>query len=470
MTKVLINCDYDKYINPITKRCVQLKNPTIQKLLKQNYKLDNSHIKPKPTIVKPKPTIVKPKPKSDADKKIEIISCGKDKIINPFTNRCVSISGPTGKKVMALVQVDKPKIDKPIIDKPKIDKPIIDKPDLIKLDKNQDNYISINEYLDAKQSLGPKEIPSGLFFSYQQPGIGIGFLLTLIAEKGPVSHIACIPNFYLCFYKIKYIENGITKYKFYTLENDKNHCPLPSASNANLSNANLSNVISNEFVHGHKQFSRASIRIMNTPYSVDNYNDNDKMTILIPPNLKSTLDKCVRDKKYMVICSLSLKFGDDITANVHANTIIFDTKNKIIERFDPHGGSVYLGEEFEKLGRKDFKFGDIKHKSNALADQEYIDSKLKKKFKKILPEYTYMDTNDTCPYLGPQIKADAYTGLCGTWTTMYMLLRVLNPHLKPADITSRMIEGTRNDIVNKLLRFQKFIINKLKKSQTKIYD
>ena len=466
MTKVLINCDYDKYINPITKRCVQLKNPTIQKLLQQNYKLDNSHTKPKPTIVKPKPTIVKPKPKPDADKKIEIIKCGKDKIINPFTNRCISISGPTGKKVMALVQVDKPIIDKPKIDKPIIDKPKIDKPDLLKLDKNQDNYISINEYLDAKKSLGPKEISHGLFFNYQQTGIGIVFLLTLIAEKGPVSHIACIPNFYLCIYKIKYIENGITKYKFYTLENDKNHCPSPDASNLNLSN-----VISNKFFSGHRRFSRASIVIMNAPFTNSKNNYNDKMKILIPPNLKSTLDKCVRDKKYMIICDLDLRFGDEIYNTVgHANTIIFDTKNKIIERFDPHGGSVYLGEEFKKPGRKDFKFGDIKRKSSALADQEYIDSELKAKFKKILPEYTYMDTNDTCPYLGPQIKADAYKGLCGTWTAMYMLLRVLNPQLKPADISSKMIEGTTNDIVHKLLRFQKFIINKIKKSGIEIYD
>ena len=461
MSKILKNCGYDKYINPKTNRCVQIKNPTIQQLLKQNYKLEGNVLKPKPVIKKDKQY----KPDKSDINKIKIIKCGKDKIINPFTNRCILISGPTGKKIIALANENVKPTPQPIprpMPKPipqptprPMPKPTpkpIPRPTpkpipviddyLQKIDKNNDNYISINEYLDAKQSLGPGEKEEGLFKGYDYSNLGILFFLTLIAEQGPISYIACIPDFVLCMYKDK---NG----KYFTLKNKGEKCPHISEKSI-----------------GHYTVTRASIYIINAPQTIGStkYKKED-MQILLPPNLKETIIKCTNNKKYMVVCNLILVFGDDFRNAIgHANVIIFDIYNKIIERFDPHGGStVILNENSnDRTGNKDFKFGN-KIKSNAVADQIYLDSQLKKQFEKILPDYKYLGTDDTCPYLGPQMKADAYQGLCLTWSIMYMLLRVLNPKLKPVDVTKNMIKGTISEIKDKLLRFQKFVIEKVKK-------
>ena len=104
----------------------------------------------------------------------------------------------------------------------------------------------------------------------------------------------------------------------------------------------------------------------------------------------------------------------------------------------------------------------------ALYDQFTIDRELSYKFKNELPNYTYYGTNDTTPYLGPQAKADEYEGLCVTWSCMYMILRLLNPDLEPADITMKMIDGTPKQLRNRILRFQKFIIRTLSKEKDSI--
>ena len=72
------------------------------------------------------------------------------------------------------------------------------------------------------------------------------------------------------------------------------------------------------------------------------------------------------------------------------------------------------------------------------------------------------------PYLGPQVKADEYRGLCGTWSTMYIILRMLNPDMKSSDITKNMIDGTPDSLIDRILRFQKFIINKLNSIKTNL--
>jgi len=168
----------------------------------------------------------------------------------------------------------------------------------------------------------------------------------------------------------------------------------------------------------------------------------------------------------------------------HANALVFDIRRKTIERFDPHGGNEYTDvklaydpKSVNPIGRKDFmygknynnnKFGINKKRSNALYDQFKIDRALSERFKKELPNYTYYGTNDTTPYLGPQIKADDFAGLCVTWSCMYMVLRLLNPDLEPADITIRMIDGTPKELKNRILRFQKFIIRTLSKERRRI--
>ena len=480
---ILVNCGKDMYVNPKTKRCVQLKNVNIQKLLKQGYKLGIMRGPSGPSGPINKVKIGDPKNKTDPGVKVlvppdtsttKLVFCGKGKVINPSTGRCVLLSGPVGKKLTSKPYIivnppsgpQKTPLFVPSGPKPKPVKgpkqPIVPKipfkkmkPEQVRtaLDTDGDNYVSIREYLDAVESLGPQEKSTENFVYYNQRDLGIIFILHLIKEfKGPISHIGCIPLFHLCIYKDS---SG----SFYTMQNIKKANKLSCAVNF-------------DYYEGDSTNTYASITIINAPTMYGKYKGN--MTVLSPPNLPQLIRNCEKDNKYMVVCDLTLLMTQDFSDASHSNVLIFDTKRKTIERFDPHGANEYSNvklaydTERNSTGRKDFKFGNNnnnKLKSSALFNQVSIDLKLKKYMKRVLPNYTYYGTNDTTPYLGPQLKADEYAGLCVTWSCMYMLLRLLNPDLSPAEVTVKMIDGTPQQLRNRILRFQKFIIRTLQKTK-----
>ena len=288
--------------------------------------------------------------------------------------------------------------------------------------------------------MGPDEKESNNFFHYAQANMGIQFLLKLIVKhNGPINHIACIPNYILCY------DNYYNNYNSIEDKNGKLKCP------------NGLNIFS---------YDRATIIILNSP--TNNNKSNIDMKLIIPDNFKQTINKCKIDNKTIVICELVLSDHDDDYGVVHANCIIINLDQKTIERFDPHGANHYTPDGNEiNSSSYDFKFGKTqknKIKSGATFDQEKIDNYLINKFQNILPDYIYIPINETCPYFGPQSKTDAFLGLCATWTTMYMILKILNPKLNSDIISQKMIIGSREMLLNKVLRFQKFIIETLKEN------
>ena len=478
-SKILINCGENMYINPKTRRCVQLKNKDIQKYLNSGYVLGGpigpvGPIGPIPKIDKVKinnPKNVKQDDikvlvPPDPSKMVKLVYCGPGKVINPSTGRCILLSGPMGKRLTSVpyVIVNPPSGPQKVpyfkdIKKVKIDK----KNPAIALDTDGDNYVSIREYLDAVESIGKQEKSGGEFAFYNQRDLGILFLLTLIKnQRGPIHHIGCIPLYILCIYKNP---NGT----YYTKKD------------IYYKNIRFCDVTDPSYYEGSTTNTYASIIILNAPQFSKNFSSFKQPSILIPPNFSQLIMNCERDNKYMVVCDLTLLLTEDITSVSHANVLIFDTRRKTIERFDPHGANEYakvkLAYDPEDtddtlIDRKDFKngnsrYGDVskKYKSTALFNQIFIDNKLKAKFLEVLPDYTYYGTNYTTPYLGPQIKADEYGGLCVTWSCMYMVLRLLNPDLSPADITVKMIDGKPKEILNRVLRFQKFIVRTLQKQK-----
>lgn len=307
------------------------------------------------------------------------------------------------------------------------------------LDKNNDGYISINEYLDEEQSLGPLEQKEGLFYHYQQFSLATFFILSLIRNfKGPLHQIVCVPNFYLCIYKND-------KKGFYTRENWK------KIGESSLSKSLICPPTKDEDYHyGHVFRTLGSIFILNAPlsnYIIQKHFKEDiytKPVILIPPNFNAIIYQCQKKSKRFLICSLSLYKNNNLNASyvtAHSNVLIFDVERKTIERFDPHGNQDY-----------------------PLYDQKTISTILKEKFKVVLPDFKYYGLNYTTPreLPGPQI-VDAFSGVCGTWSTMYVILRLLNPNMEPREITKKMLEGTPQERKQKLLRFQKFVIKTLQK-------
>ena len=125
----------------------------------------------------------------------------------------------------------------------------------------------------------------------------------------------------------------------------------------------------------------------------------------------------------------------------HANMIIFDSEKKTIEHFEPHG---YHEDSQWSISRA------------------YIKSitGVKKFAKKYFPNYRIISPKDYEPRNGLQSKIDAYSGMCVTWSILYLNYRILNPNI-PVKKLVRHINKTITR--NKLLRFTRYVERILKK-------
>ena len=255
---------------------------------------------------------------------------------------------------------------------------------LTSLDKNEDGYISIKEYLDSVESLGPKEESKGNFKFYAQRNLAILFILTLIKNKKKyINKIACVPLFILCMYQLPF--PGMP---YYTMKNIIKDKKLTCPDNYAFTEGSISSTLS-------------SIFVLNAPLNSSTFKIFDRPQILTPPNLREIIHRCETDGKYMVICNLTLSSSDHMNQTTHANVLIFDTSRKTIERFDPHGGNQY----FDVMFKYDYNYGKylgIKNKSRTKYNQDALDIAIRNKLREDLPEYLYYGCSSVTPYLGPQ--------------------------------------------------------------------
>ena len=307
---------------------------------------------------------------------------------------------------------------------------------IISQDTNKDGFISLNEFISSEKSLGPKEAPGGLFKNYAQGGLATHFINLLIKTNHPIiSKIVCLPNLRYCIYSkpgtnFKEIELYISIFDICDkIENFKPLYMRPITSN---------------------------IIFFNPPEYTKDYKKHigtNAYNIVIPETIKDNIYFCSEKNKYMVFLNLTLMTTiKDKIVYQHANILIFNLLQKTVERFDPHGGSTFITTD----GTKQLK--NLKR----VYKQELIDEILRTKFKNIIPDFKYISLNETCPYLGPQAKIDKFGGLCLTWSLMYFLLRVLNPDLKQSKINKHMITGSHNDILERVLKFQRYVIDYLR--------
>jgi hypothetical protein len=125
----------------------------------------------------------------------------------------------------------------------------------------------------------------------------------------------------------------------------------------------------------------------------------------------------------------------------HANIIVIDLKEKTIELFEPHGKRTELST------------------LDSLEGAYHISDKLlKKMFKDILPKYRYISPQTYLPTYGLQARIDAYTGLCVTWSIMYVHYRLLNPNINRKTLVRYMSKLSKNF----LLKYAKYIEETIK--------
>ena len=170
------------------------------------------------------------------------------------------------------------------------------------LDKNNDKFISINEYLDNELSLGPSEYRGNNNYHYQNYGNVYNYFFLIKLKEMKKYKVLCIPD-----YKIRY---------------------------------------------GNKYIVRTSIVI--------NVYDN---SYIIPYDLKNLINKCRDNKEHILIylnCILIYNKNNPIS---HANMVILNLKKKTIERYEPFGCSnknkevdIIVKNMIDDIGINDYKY------------------------------------------------------------------------------------------------------------------
>ena len=258
------------------------------------------------------------------------------------------------------------------------------------------DIVSVNEFLAGTISRGPKErrSPSSEFTSHEAADMDVKFLLSLAKRRHSLSHVMCIPDFYIC----KYNDSRET-----ILFTRKKTCPLK----------NLEVQI------------RAGI-------VVTDMRDKTKTKLWLPKGIESDIFSC---GKRFVVSNFGIYPQKITTDSGHSNSLIFDTRKKTIERFEPFG----------RMSKPE------------------DDSTLSRLFLSELKGWRYVGTESSAPDKGPQWLADSFSGMCVTFSLLYVLLRLLNPQKTPRQINTYIVEGkTNKELKDTVLRLNRHVADTLR--------
>lgn len=233
---------------------------------------------------------------------------------------------------------------------------------------------TVEAFLADTPSLGPDEVAGGEFVSYDAADLDIKFVLALLkARDYAVSHIACVPDFWLCLHAAAP-----------TLRP-----PLPEGGGCDSSSPSLRMQI------------RAGVVVVGTR--------TPRPRVLWPREAVAAINTCAHR---FVVCNLGLyPSRDTAQGGGHANALLFDVRLRLIERFDPSGTRSYS-----------------------------VDPVLERRLGRLFPDWTYVGVERMFPkgHPGPQGLADAFAGLCVTYSLWYVLLRLLNPDVDPSEVVAHM--------------------------------
>ena len=129
-------------------------------------------------------------------------------------------------------------------------------------------------------------------------------------------------------------------------------------------------------------------------------------------------------------------------SHYHANILLIDTEFKRVELFEPHG---YKSKDSTVEGISSAYYNKVKA--------------VKHFFKKILPDFQFVNTVDIINRPSFQANFDAHGGYCVTWSILYAHYRILNPNI-PLD---KLIEYMEAKVtIRYLLRYAAYIEEVLK--------
>tara|TARA_Y100000389_G_C17446966_1_gene512223 strand:- start:710 stop:1540 length:831 start_codon:yes stop_codon:yes gene_type:complete len=176
-------------------------------------------------------------------------------------------------------------------------------------------------------------------------------------------------------------------------------------------------------------FKGISSKSMDSVKPVDSMNSKHKFI--------SEIEQCMRNR--LVPINLEIIVPG---AGTHANVIIIDSHKKTVELFEPHGNRS-VKSELESISRAYFK----------------VSKNVQRFFSKFLPDFTYIPPSAYEPKEGLQARLDAFSGLCVTWSILYLHYRVLNPDVPPKKLINYLDKKITKNV---LLRYTKYVEDVLK--------
>jgi len=272
--------------------------------------------------------------------------------------------------------------------------------------KYLDNKFIHNKHIQARQSTSNKQLD--LFIS-------INKFLAKEHSKGPNADIGNINYMYQNYSNVYDFFYILTKYYGF----DKVVCKP-------------------KFVLKYKNY------IVNSAFII--YYDINEITI--PVDLKNTIQDCISKNNIRFIYSGFIIDSSNNTGISHVNMIVIDLFKKTVERFEPHG-KYMVTDKYEVTMTKS------------------IDDMIKTQFMELsgLNDFKYISPVNLEPVIGPQLIGDLFTGMCVTFSMIYLHLRLMNPDVKPKSIVTYLTNLKTNGVKDMISRYARFIEDTLKNHQ-----
>ena len=155
-------------------------------------------------------------------------------------------------------------------------------------------------------------------------------------------------------------------------------------------------------------------------------------------NIEKEINSCIKKGCRFICLDIDLRLEN----GGHANMILIDTKDKIVELIEPHGGRDKTNKEWYK---------DI---SNIF----------KSYFKKYFPKYKYIPPHKILPIQGPQSRISG--GFCMSWTSLYLHYKLLNKDVPSKIIMKRILQLNKTFLLRYVQYVEDMIKGKIKDYQS----
>ena len=161
-------------------------------------------------------------------------------------------------------------------------------------------------------------------------------------------------------------------------------------------------------------------------------------TLVVPPDaerrLEEDCDTPASSLPRVAIANFGLYETGDMRFG-HANGLVFNARTRTIERYEPQG---YGGEE--------------------------RDAKLERLFRDAFPTWSYASVASSLGG-GPQDVADAYGGLCETYATLFVLVRLQNLSASPAEVFAALAEAPAEELLSAALALNRKMARTLRRTR-----